>query len=395
MKKWLASGLIFLLTSCSQFLPPAPADEEVLDGMVDGLTGPQKASFLEGDELFGKVFGTEDGLGPIFVQTACASCHAGDGKAHPANLLYRTQHPDYGPQLQHVAIPGYTPEPIYGFAVSKRVAPAVTGLGFLAAVPDSVILERADPNDADSDGVSGVPHWLVPADFFEPSEGQGDSLFGTEKRYIGRFGFKAINASLREQTAGALNQDMGITSDFKMEDPYNYDVGQHSGDRVSDPEISAQEVNNIVFYLRTLKVPPRRGETDAGVLTGESLFTVIGCAQCHIPVLKTGRSEIAALSEKVFHPYTDLLLHDMGSELDDAVAEINAKSSEWRTTPLWGIGLAATAQGGKDYFLHDGSATTLEQAINKHGGEGSRARQNFQNLSANDKDKIIRFLESL
>ena len=168
-----------------------------------------------------------------------------------------------------------------------------------------------------------------------------------------------------------------------------------TGDFVDDPEVSAAIVNNVVFYVRTLKVPPRRDENDIDVIAGENLFNQINCSGCHRPSLVTGFSDVTTLSNKTIHPYADMLLHDMGSELDDGYTEGTALTSEWRTAPLWGIGLAEDSQGGSPFYLHDGRASTLESAIGFHGGEASNSRDEFNNLSTNEKDQLIIFLKSL
>ena len=151
----------------------------------------------------------------------------------------------------------------------------------------------------------------------------------------------------------------------------------------------------MVFYLKTLRAPSRRDESIAEVVAGEQLFTAIGCASCHTPTMRTGRSEIAVLDQVEFHAYTDLLLHDMGPELDDGYTEGRALTSEWRTPPLWGIGIQENFQGGQAFYLHDGRAQTFEETIGLHGGEGTASRSAFQALSDADKARLVRFLRSL
>jgi CxxC motif-containing protein (DUF1111 family) len=154
-------------------------------------------------------------------------------------------------------------------------------------------------------------------------------------------------------------------------------------------------VSSVVFYLKTLRAPPRRGKDDPEVIAGEAIFAELGCAKCHLPAMTTGPSRLAALNRVTFHPYSDLLLHDMGPDLDDGYTEGIALTSEWRTAPLWGIGLAEQAQGGQAFYLHDGRARTLEQAIDRHGGEGAASRARFRALPPNDAARLIRFLRSL
>jgi CxxC motif-containing protein (DUF1111 family) len=162
-----------------------------------------------------------------------------------------------------------------------------------------------------------------------------------------------------------------------------------------DPEVGTQTVHDVVFYLKTLKAPLRRDENDSEVMAGEQIFTTIDCAKCHTPTLTTGYSPIEVLSNRVFHPYTDLLLHDMGPGLDDGYTEGFALTSEWKTPPLWGLGLSKDAQGGIYYLLHDGRANTIEDAILMHGGEAEQSKNKYSQLSSTEKEKLIKFLESL
>jgi len=372
----------------------APPDEEILDGTIEGLTPSQQADFLEGDELFGKNYTIAEGLGPIYVQTACAKCHRADGKAHPENAFFVVPETALeGPQLQQKAIPGYEPETPSGL-VSKRVAPIVTGLGFLDGIPESTLFAWADAADSDLNGISGRISWVKQKT--AATNTLGDSVLINDSLVLGRFGYKAKMSSLRSQVVFALKQDIGITSDFDTEDIYNPRAGFNTGDKIPDPEVPASVVNNLVIYLRTLKVPPRRNEQDPEVLKGEVLFNSIGCTNCHKPSITTGPSDIEALSFKTIHPYTDLLLHDMGPRLDDGVTEEGAQSFEWRTTPLWGIGLAEEMQGGKGYYLHNGAANTLAEAIDFHGGEALNAKNNFaDSLTGDQKSQLIAFLKSL
>ena len=181
-----------------------------------------------------------------------------------------------------------------------------------------------------------------------------------------------------------------------MVDLFNYNVAGNISDNVADPEVGSDVVDRLVFYMRTLKAPTRRNLDDADVIAGEQIFKNIGCDNCHKSTLTTGSSEIAALNNKEFHPYTDLLLHDMGSILDDGYPEGSATGSEWRTPPLWGLGLAEDSQGGTGYYLHDGRATTLNGAIGYHsGGEASDIASNYSALSQTEKDQLIKFLKSL
>lgn len=392
-----------MLGGCDATLPDAPAPEEVLAEPVPDLTPQQLATHLAGDEEFARIFGTADGLGPIFVANACESCHVGDGKGHPITTL--TRYGRYedgqwdpmvahgGPQLQHRAVAGYTPEaiPAEATGVTRLMPPAVTGLGYLEAVPDAALLALADPDDDDGDGISGVPNWITPPGYLAP----GPEKVTQAGRYIGRFGKKAGAINLLHQIVTAYRQDMGVTSDFDPEELFNPSEGAFTGDHVPDPEVSAEVVRNVVFYVQTLKVPPRRGEADPDVATGAALFEQVNCSGCHVPMLQTGFSGVAALSEQTIHPYTDLLLHDMGPDLDDAYTEGTASTAEWRTAPLWGIGLAADSQGGRAFYLHDGRAHTLPEAIEYHGGEAAPSRDAFFSLTPEQQAQVVAFLESL
>jgi CxxC motif-containing protein (DUF1111 family) len=403
----LLSGFILaiILISCEEFLPTAPGSSEILNEPIEGLSSSQLAAHMQGDEQFGEIFGVEDGLGPIFVNNGCENCHIADGKGHPFIQLKRfgrmnldgTFDPmiEYGgPQLQQRSVSGYSPEtiPVEATGVTILMPPSVTGLGLLAAVPDATILAFADPDDINGDGISGVPNYVFPPDYFQPVPG---FHIENNEKYIGRFGRKAGAITILQQIVEAYHNDIGITTDFLSDDLYNHNIGPGSGDEVPDPELSASVVKNVEFYLKTLKPPPRRNENDADVLAGKIIFGEINCSGCHVPTMVSGSSEIEALNQKEFHPYTDLLLHDMGPELDDYYTEGTAKTSEWRTTPLWGLGLGGNSQGERSFFLHDGRAKTIEEAISFHGGEASQGRSDFNNLSASDKQKLLKFLESL
>ncbi len=385
--------LVLFVVGCEKTMPSSPNESELLDGPVEGLSTAEQAQFLKGDEAFGDVFTIERGLGPLFVANQCASCHAGDGKGTPFVSFTRFGQPDTlgnqflafgGPQLQHKAIPGYQPEQLpIGATTSDLIAPAVTGLGFLDAVPDVDLIALADPDDSDGDGISGRPHWNTLPSYVALRS----NSISKNGRHISRFGKKAAAYDLLHQTSGAYNQDMGITSMFEPVDPYS---------RLEvDPEVGSQTIHDVVFYLKTLKAPIQRNQDDPDVTAGALIFSDIECGSCHTPTLTTGFSPIGALSNKVFHPFTDLLLHDMGAGLDDGYTEGYALTSEWRTPPLWGIGLSKDAQGGAYFLLHDGRATSIEDAILLHGGEGEHSKNNYTQLSTTEKEQLIKFLESL
>ena len=397
-KKLIVIGFIGLFViagiGCEKLLPAAPPNDELLDGPVEGLTGEQNAVFLRGDIAFNdEVFTTQTGLGPLFVATSCGSCHAGDGKGHPFTTLIRFGQTDTfgnqflqrgGPQLQNRAIPGFAPEEIpAGIPFSQLTPPANTGLGFLEAVSDATLLALSDPNDANSDGISGRPNWITVPQYciYRP---------GTIERagkYIGRFGKKAAVYDLLQQTVNAYNQDMGVNSTYEHYSTYTaLEV---------DPEIANQTALDVVFYLQTLKAPIQRSKNDADVIAGRQVFLNISCGKCHLPELQTGFSPIASLSNKTFSPYTDLLLHDMGTGLNDGYTEGTALPAEWRTPALWGLGLSKNSQGGQYFLMHDGRAKTIEEAILLHGGEATQSKNNFQSLTAEQKSQLIKFLESL
>lgn len=409
-----ALPLVLVAASCDSLLTTTPPENEVLAGTVPGLTGPQLAQHARGDAEFGRVFGTGDGLGPIFVAPSCQSCHVGDGKGHPLFNLTRfgRMTPEGfdpmralgGPQVQNRAILNYMAEAVPGGATgyARFTAPSVTGLGYLEAVPDALLLALQDPDDRDGDGISGRVQLVDASDVVAEIGRLEDVIDGSlpprvlvDGKLIGRFGKKASAISLLHQTVTAYHEDMGITSDILPVDPVNRQVGGFASDGVADPEVGSDAVQAVVFYLRTLKAPPRRNADSPDVTAGEALFASAGCAKCHLPVMRTGPSTIAALHLAEFRPYTDLLLHDMGPDLDDGYTEGRALTSEWRTAPLWGIGLAEGSQGGAGFFLHDGRARSLREAIEYHGGEGSASRAVFRALTAAQQEQILAWLRSL
>lgn len=395
----------FFICSCENLLPEEPRGEELLDGPVEGLTPEQERTFLAGDIAFSdEIFTPATGLGPIFVASSCAGCHAGDGKGHPSNALTRFSQTENGvltnklldkggPQLQHRAIPGFTAEAVPSEAngVSQVVAPAVTGLGFLAAVTDQSLVDLVEQQKQDG-LVSGEVQWVGAPDFFQPQPWQ---LSNGNGQFIGRFGKKAAAINILQQVVGAYKQDMGITSDFDTEDPINFGVSSDQIDPIIDPELSAATVNNVAFYIRTLKRPIQRDQDDTDVIAGKTIFEEINCSSCHLPSMTTGISDIPLFSEVEFAPYTDLLLHDMGTALDDKHVDGNEMSFEWRTPPLWGLGLAPNSQGGQFFLMHDGRAESIEEAITMHGGEAADIASAYGSLDQSEKDQLIKFLESL
>jgi CxxC motif-containing protein (DUF1111 family) len=372
------------------------------------------------------------GLGPVFDNVSCEECHEGDGRGRPplpgeqiSSLLFRASvagigpHggpspvPGFGGQLQLRAVPGFEPEiqaavayverqgsfsdgtafslrvPQYtltgwysplpaGVLFSPRVAPAVFGLGLLEALSDEDILSRADPRDRDRDGISGRVNrvWDV----------------ARQRTVVGRFGWKANAPNLVQQTAGAYNGDMGVTSSLF---PSESCEGQVPGCEAHAPEVDDETVGNVAFYSQTLGVPARRSLDDPTASDGERLFYVAGCAGCHTPTLRTGNLRgVPEVSGQVIHPYTDLLVHDMGDGLADDRPDFQASGREWRTAPLWGIGLVETVNGHTN-FLHDGRARSLLEAVLWHDGEAASARERVRHFSATERAALVAFLQSL
>lgn len=417
---------------------------------IPTLTREERRAFAVGNSFFNENWVTapastegRDGLGPLFNAQSCSSCHLFDGRGTPPldasdpalGLLIRVSVPGpdgvpvpvpmYGDQIQDGAISGVPAEativvtrevvtgqfadgttyelevptysledPAYGalpddLMVSPRVAPAVFGVGLLEAVPVDAIVALADPDDADGDGVSGRPNWLVAA------EGQQVLVGAGAERVLGRFGWKANVATVNDQNAAAFIGDIGITSSLHPDE--NCDVSQTACGEAIDggsPEIDDQKLGRVTFYTRTLAVPARRDVGDPDTVAGEQLFGDIGCASCHVGEMSTGDSDIEALADQTIRPYTDLLIHDMGEGLADGRPDGDASGSEWRTPPLWGIGLIESVNG-HTRFLHDGRARNLIEAILWHGGEAAATQARFTELSADDRRRLITFLESL
>lgn len=384
-----------------------------------------------------------DGLGPLFNTNSCQGCHIKDGRGHPpgvdeppVSLFLRLAVPAvpeadkdvlltngfkpapvYGSQLQTAALPGakaeadmvlrwkaftktladgtevelreplYTIEnPNYGplpddLLISPRVAPPMIGMGLLEAIPIADIEARADPQDADGDGVSGKLNQVWNLE--------------TEQTAPGLFGWKAAEPNVHQQSMGAFAGDMGLTSSLK---PATDCTAAQECDRFPDggqPEVSDKIANFVTFYAKSLAVPARRNMGDPAVQKGARLFNETGCASCHTPRHITGTDpDRPDLSQQTIWPYTDMLLHDMGAALADGRDEFLANGNEWRTPPLWGIGLAQTVnpQAG---FLHDGRARTLEEAILWHGGEAAPAVARFSQFSAENRRALLDFLKSL
>jgi CxxC motif-containing protein (DUF1111 family) len=396
--RWLLAALCAGLAGCDQLTTAAPLEGDIFDGPVPGLTAAELAAFVRGDEEFGRRFAPATGLGPIFNDASCAACHSGDGRGRLENALQRigSSGDDYlravgGPQIQDRAIPGVDPEHVpANAAVSLRLPPPVFGVGLIEAIPTSAILAQADPEDDDDDGISGRPNWVWAADYVSTGEPGGGS-----GQHLGRFGRKAQVSNLLEQVVEAYHQDIGITSDFRVDENHNplSSVPIEAVDHALDPEIPRATVQAVVHYIRTL-APPAPGADTPQRTEGRALFTSVGCAACHTPSLRTDVSSVAALSDQPVDLYSDLLLHDMGDALADNRPDGNATGREWRTTPLWGLRLMRQFLNGDALLLHDGRARTVEEAILLHGGEAQRARDAFAALPAPARRALLDFVET-
>jgi len=431
----LAGGTttVFNRTSSAYEQPSAGLSQENFDKHGDG------------DIAFEAVFVTpparvNPGLGPLFNNASCVGCHIRNGRGLPekGQLLVRVSdpskqspdsqsqaktdaslyeyHPEasvslentppverLGTQIQDQGVYGHRPEASVEIAwqeqpgtygdgaaytlrspqakitlaegkplppevlTSLRIPPPVFGLGLLEAVPEQTLRDLADPDDKDGDGISGRPNevWDVQA----------------QAVAIGRFGWKANNPNMLQQTASAYVNDMGVTNPMFPE-----------ADGSSD--IDEETLENAAFYVQSLAVPARTLLDDPQVQQGEKLFAQANCAVCHTATLKTGDYKVKELVDQTIHPYTDLLLHDLGAGLADNRPDFKASGTEWRTQPLWGLGLTQTVLPYSGY-LHDGRALTLEEAILWHGGEAEQSKEAFRTMEKGDRDALVRFLRSL
>jgi CxxC motif-containing protein (DUF1111 family) len=386
------------VVACDQLTTVAPADGDVFDAPVEGLSDAEMAAFARGDAEFERQFAPNTGLGPIFNDVSCATCHSGDGRGRPRNALIRIgsdadsfQNSVGGPQIQDKAIPGAQAEQLpSGIPYSLRLPPPVFGAGLIEAIPEAAILAYVDSLDADGDGISGRPNFVPAADFVpstEPAGGAGLKL--------GRFGRKAQNAVLFQQVVTAYLQDMGITSPFLPTENRNPLSGTpiEAADRVPDPEVLESTVQAVTHYVRAL-APPEAGAETAQREEGRQLFSQVQCSKCHVPEFQTGWSPIPALRNRTAHAYSDFLLHDMGDALADNRPDGQANGREWRTAPLWGLRLMRRFLNGEAFLLHDGRAATVEAAILLHGGEAANSRLLFTQLTAAQKAALLDFVES-
>lgn len=397
LRAYLALAGLVACLGCEQLTTPAPDPADLFDGPLDGLTPREMAAFLRGDAEFGRPFPPAAGLGPLFNNVSCASCHSADGRGSLRTRLTRfSQGTDLlldlgGPQLQDKSLPGAEPERLpAGVQVSVRLPPPVFGAGLIEAIPDSAILSHVDSLDGDGDGISGRPNWVTPPAYLpatEPGAGAGPRL--------GRFGRKAQVSSLLQQVTEAYSQDMGITSDLIPAENYGPRpaAATVAADLVADPELSADVVVTVTNYVRLL-APPAPGAITGARLTGDSLFGAIGCASCHVRSFQTGDSPIAAVEGRTVTLYSDLLLHDMGDGLADGRPDGSADGREFRTAPLWGLRLMQRFLNGRALLLHDGRARSVEEAILLHGGEAAAARDAFAALTPLARAALLDFVSS-
>lgn len=448
--QWLCA--LMLLPAIKGHCDPTQTDEisrRALSLPMAQISEIQREQFSRGRSLFDQMWviapsrdGDIDGLGPLYNRLSCAGCHPGNGRGGAPDspqeelrsMLVRLSipgmsgdggplpHPFYGDQLNESAVPGLQPEgraeigyttlqvrleggeqvelrqprialvePGYGsfdsgsfegVMTSARIGPALVGMGLLDAVSDGEILAFADPQDRDGDGVSGRPNWAW------------DVRRGALR--LGRFGAKANVPGLRQQIASAFVGDLGITSSLFPQD--NCTVRQSDCRTIPSggkPELSDEQLEALTRYHQLLAVPTRRNREVPQVQYGEQLFQMSGCAACHRPNMQTAvDAEPELLANRAITPYSDLLLHDMGQPLSDGRPDFTATGREWRTAPLWGIGLAETV-GDRVGYMHDGRARTLLEAILWHGGEALPSRMAVVAMDSVEREALLAFLGSL
>ena len=445
--------LTFVWSGCTDNEPVVPVPDEdiqlggetsinnvfikIFEQPAPNLSAVEKDLHFKADAAFGAIYVTapstiQSGLGPLFNQNSCESCHLGNGRSAFPNLgndlkglLFRVSIPGkdgfggnlpvphFGLQLQTKASFGKQAEvqmtiqeveeiqqfidgstvnlrkPIYkiessylpidpSIEISPRIASPIIGLGLLEAIKESDILKLSDEMDVDQDGISGKANYVWD--------------IRKKEKTIGRFGWKASQPNLYQQTAAAFSGDMGITSPaFPVENSF----GQIQFDSLfDDHEIDETVLTTTTFYTQSLGVPSRRNWNMEQVKQGKKLFYEIKCTACHHPQFFTGTHEFQFLSNQMIFPYTDMLLHDMGEGLADFRPDFEASGREWRTPPLWGIGLTQIV-GGHTHFLHDGRARNLLEAIMWHGGEAEKSKNQFKALSKTERDAVVEFLKSL
>ncbi|HSK03372.1 MAG TPA: di-heme oxidoredictase family protein [Kofleriaceae bacterium] len=405
-----------------------------LGRVVNNLAPERWNDVLAGKQVFQRVWrptpapGPGAGLGPLYNAASCSGCHFLDGRGGPPSevtpdvrLLARLAvggagDPIYGGQLSELAEVGlpsegrlvvdYAPRPVLlpdgtaiatrrpvyrwegapwgaaspDVALSPRMPAALAGLGLLEAIAAEDLVAAADPDDRDGDGISGRVSWVP------------DAVTG--RRVLGRFGWKASQPMVEQQIATAFREDMGLTS-WVHPDGACTPHQRACRDRDGAEEVSRRDLAVITDYVRLLAVPRRREPSAPEVRRGRELFLGIGCAGCHTPRHTTGEHpQLPELSRQTIYPYTDLLLHDMGDELADGVREHEAAGREWRTPPLWGLGLLRSIHG-RLRLLHDGRARSVEEAVLWHGGEARGAGRRYEALATGERAMVVRFVESL
>ncbi|WP_255467849.1 di-heme oxidoredictase family protein [Reyranella sp. CPCC 100927] len=411
---------------------------------VATLSDRERAVFRNGESLFHQAWLVApsreqpdlDGLGPLHNRLSCIACHIGNGRGEPPrgapdvmrSMVVRLSipgrnehggpqpHPAYGDQLNPDGIPGVPGEgkailvwhefveiladgtrvPMrrpelrfrdlaYGpldddVLTSVRIAPPVFGMGLLEAVPEAAIVRLAATQSSGADGIRGRVNRVW------------DTVAGTH--VVGRFGWKANQAGLRQQVAAAFRDDLGITSSMRPnENCADAQAACRAAASGGRPELSDGQLDAVMLYLRSLAPPQRRGIDHPRVRQGEALFATIGCARCHVPTLPVAAGNGVAGATQI-HPYTDLLLHDMGDGLADGRPDFAAGPRDWRTPPLWGLGLTAIV-GDQASYLHDGRARTVIEAILWHGGEAQASADSFRALTAIERDALLAFLNTL
>lgn len=448
--------LITLLTSCEKPTKNNKLDVSYLLGgtmntVLDdsenamtfpspGLTGMDELHFFVGNSFFNQNWVSapasttaRDGLGPFFNAKSCSGCHIKDGRGRPPSdneistgLLLRfwtgetdeygapSPDPNYGNQLQDRSVPEATVEgmisieyeyiegeypdgtkytlqkPIYSVnnpqygnysKLAPRIARQLIGLGLIEAISEDSMQLWSDPNDDNNDGISGRINMVY--------DKRSNSYL------IGKIGWKAEEAGIYQQVSKAFSRDIGITTELFIEQ--NGTEEQLDTLELSDagtPEIEEEDLMKVVLYMQNLGVPVQRNYGDEDIIAGKQLFINIGCNDCHREETTTGNHEFENLSNQKIYPYTDNLLHNMGGMLADERVEYDAQGNEWRTPSLWGIGLFETVNGHTRY-LHDGRARNIEEAILWHGGEAGSRKKSFMSLEKEERDKLIKFLNSL
>lgn len=419
--------------------------ENAFSFAMPGLYGVDALNFFVGDSFFNQNWvaapastTARDGLGPTFNSRSCTGCHPKDGRGRApefdgeksTGLLLRLSQSgvdihggplplaDYGGQLNDLGIFGISAEgdiqityfeesgsfpdgetyslrkPVYSIAnpnygalpsdlmISPRVGQQMIGLGLLEAISDQDLLKNVDESDANNDGVSGRANYVWD--------------FELGSTVLGKFGWKANMPNLKQQTAGAFIGDIGITSSlFPQENCPSGQIDCSQQATGGSPELEDEDLDFVTLYVSTLAVPSRLNAKNEEVLRGKKLFNGIGCVKCHVPSYTTGaHSRFSGLSYQKIWPYTDLLLHDMGAGLADNRPDYLANGNEWRTPPLWGIGLFETVNN-HTYYLHDGRARNIQEAILWHGGEANNSKEAFKALTKQDRTYLIQFLNSL